>query len=95
MNGTSTGGEWGVDNVYFGNNAMRDLGLASQFVVGVKTADFFVGSFGLAWWEMSYMENTQTTLLNTLFKARVSPSYSVSDTASSAKSRIRTVIFAQ
>jgi hypothetical protein len=88
INATKNTGIWGKDNVYLGNDAGRDLGLASQYVVGVTTLDFFVGSFGLAVGAVSSNGTSQGTLLSSLFAAGVSPSYSVSYTAGSATSRL-------
>ncbi|KAF2822378.1 acid protease [Ophiobolus disseminans] len=84
-NGNPETAVWGSENVYFGHNELRDLGVARQFVLEVPNIDFFVGVFGLAVGSVSATGVQRRTLLEELYSASAIPSRSFSYTAGSAK----------
>lgn len=84
----------GIDNVYFGNDAVRDLGFAEQYVGGWYSSNFFVGVFGLAVGPVRSTtgEGEKSNLLSALFTAGVVPSNTVGYTAGSIGSKYAIVM---
>jgi hypothetical protein len=85
---TKQGAIWGSENVFVGHNAIQDVEVARQYVLGVPSPSFFVSILGLALGDRSPNVNvtTQPTLLLALFDAGRVPSHSFSYTAGSARS---------
>lgn len=85
---------WGLDNVYFGNDAVRDLGSAEQFVIGFESSKFSMGYFGLGLGPIALNngDGRKRNLLNALFAAGVVPSNAVSYTAGSFGSEYNSVV---
>jgi hypothetical protein len=80
-----TSATWGIDKVSFGNNAIRDVGFAQQYVLLIYSLDFFVGIFGLSTGTIRAVEE-RPTLLSAIAGVNAIPSNSFSYTAGSSKS---------
>jgi hypothetical protein len=84
-----TGGVWGVDSVYLGPFA-KDIGVSEQYVVGVTSKRFYVGTFGLTVGSLRLLGGESSTSLDQLYSsAKAIPSRSFGYTAGSAKSTIQ------
>jgi hypothetical protein len=81
-----TSATWGIDKVSFGNNAIRDIGFAQQYVLLIYSLDFFVGIFGLSTGTIGSVEEMKPTLLSAIAGVNAIPSNSFSYTAGSSKS---------
>jgi hypothetical protein len=86
--GANTTAIWGLDTVLFGNNLIRDIGSARQYVAQVASAAFFIGVFGLALGTVSTGGSQSPNLLPALRNAMVVPSSSFSYTAGSTRSKV-------